>query len=144
METPSISHPTDRPNFTVVTTGSRTYWFSYRTCVGFLDSDTVRGIVVRRNEWGPTTGKHLNEIDGGDTEARARRVDLETFQALLSETAHDVAAVSLVSDSEVVDRIARLLSGRSWEASDLDNIAEMVREVRPNSIDEASGFLSFA
>ena len=92
MEAPTISHPTDRPNFTVVTIGDRTYWFSYRTCVGFLDYSTGRGIVVRRNDWGPTTGKHLNYIDDGTPQAKARRVDGEAFQALLAETADDVTA----------------------------------------------------
>jgi hypothetical protein len=26
--------------------------------------------VVRENEWGPTTGKHLNAIDGGNKKGR--------------------------------------------------------------------------
>ena len=91
MQLPTISHPTDLPNFTVVTIGERTYWFSYTTCVGFLDYSTGRGIVVRENVWGPTTGKHLNEIDGGDARAKARRVNAETFAILLEETAEDYA-----------------------------------------------------
>jgi len=41
MSTPTIKHPTDRPNFTVVTLdkgGNRELWlaFSYETCVGFM------------------------------------------------------------------------------------------------------------
>jgi len=79
----SISHPTDRPNFTVVYLGRLTVWFSYQTAVGFqldwLDP------VVRQNGWGPTTGKHLNYIDGGSSEAKTRRVYGETFDEQFME-----------------------------------------------------------
>jgi hypothetical protein len=74
----SISHPTDRPNFTEVEVGELTIWFSYRTPVGFMAPGTGR--VVRTNIWGPTTGKHLNEIDHGD---KASRLTGETFEAQL-------------------------------------------------------------
>jgi hypothetical protein len=43
------------------------FWFSYRTLVAF---DIPGGKVVHQNDWGPTTGKHLNAIDGGDKKAR--------------------------------------------------------------------------
>ena len=62
MDLPTIGHPTDRPNFTRVTVGDLTLWFSYQTCVAFNAHDG-NGPVVRKNEWGPTTGKHLNYID---------------------------------------------------------------------------------
>lgn len=64
----SIDHPTGRPNFTEVTLGELTVWFSYRTPVGYMVPG--EGRVVRENEWGPTTGRHLNEIDRGDKAAR--------------------------------------------------------------------------
>jgi hypothetical protein len=82
---PTISHPTTRSNFTVVEIGYRTYWFSYQTCVACQDWKHPRGpqLVVRRNEWGPTTGKHLDYIDGG---AKSTRVDGLTFAAYLSES----------------------------------------------------------
>ncbi len=55
-------------------------YFSYKTPVAFK---TIKlGVVVRRNEWGPTTEKHLNWIDSGD---KASRVDGETFERLLTE-----------------------------------------------------------
>jgi len=54
-------------------------WFSYTTPVAFA----IRGQrTVRVNEWGPTTGKHLNWIDGGD---KAARVSGEEFQRMYSE-----------------------------------------------------------
>jgi hypothetical protein len=53
-------------------------WFSYRTPVAFaLHGEKV----VRRNEWGPTTGKHLNAIEPD----KRRRVSSEAFEAALTE-----------------------------------------------------------
>ena len=41
------------------------------------------GLVVRENNWGPTTGKHLNAIDGGDKKAR---LSADAFEAKYRET----------------------------------------------------------
>lgn len=76
----SIEHPTDRPNFTEVTVGEVTIWFSYKTAVEFMAPGYGR--VVRRNVWAQTTGKHLNHIDNGRKEAR---VDGDTFSSLLED-----------------------------------------------------------
>jgi len=58
-----------------VSVGAVDVFFSYRTPVAYsLDGAPP---VVRRNEWGPTTGKHLNAIDDGD---KRSRVDVDTFQ----------------------------------------------------------------
>ena len=58
-----------------VSVGAVDVYFSYRTPVAYsLDGCSP---IVRRNEWGPTTGKHLNAIDGGD---KCARVDVDTFQ----------------------------------------------------------------
>jgi hypothetical protein len=57
-----------------------TIWFSYRTPVAFMVIGSPR--LVRQNEWGPTTGKHLNWIDGGD---KASRIDGTEFERLLTE-----------------------------------------------------------
>lgn len=54
--------------------GPVSVWYSYRTVVAIQIDDGP--IVVRKNEWGPTTGKHLNAIDGGD---KASRVDAAAF-----------------------------------------------------------------
>ena len=37
-------------------------YYSYRTIVAYRALG--EGVVVRQNEWGPTTGKHLRWIDG--------------------------------------------------------------------------------
>lgn len=46
----------------------RCYWFSYKTLVAFTDGKGNRYVI--QNSWGPTTGKHLNAIDGGNTKSR--------------------------------------------------------------------------
>ena len=46
--------------------GGRLY-FSYQTPVAF---EKEGRLMVRQNSWGPTTGKHLNKIDGGNYKNR--------------------------------------------------------------------------
>ena len=48
--------------------GKLTLWFSYDTVVAFQDDFENR--QVRENDWGPTTGKHLNILDGGNKKTR--------------------------------------------------------------------------
>ena len=72
MQLPKVEHPTDRPNFTVVTLdagGERELWlaFSYETCIGFTRPMWDKWIV-RWNEWGPTTGKHMNLLNSNSTD----------------------------------------------------------------------------
>ncbi len=68
-----------RPNFTRLDVGSLVVWFSYKEPVAFKFNGRPR--VVRENAWGPTTGKHLNAIDGGSKEARGDRVGENEFNA---------------------------------------------------------------
>lgn len=63
----------------VVKVGSLTVYFSYHTPVAFRAGGHL---VVRENDWGPTTGKHLNWIDGGDKRSRISGAE---FQRLLAE-----------------------------------------------------------
>jgi len=65
-------------NTIAIKVGAIEYFFSYRTLVAFYAPST--GLVVRKNVWGPTTGKHLNWIDGG---AKVDRLDVEAFQEKL-------------------------------------------------------------
>ncbi|HUT57202.1 MAG TPA: hypothetical protein VNA25_04940 [Phycisphaerae bacterium] len=62
-----------------------TVYFSYSTPVAFMAPGT--GIVARINVWGPTTGKHISEIDGGEYNARLRH-DGEMFEEMLQEQMH--------------------------------------------------------
>lgn len=73
---------TIRPNCTEVEANGMTYLFSYSTCVGFYGP---RGRIMRQNDWGPTTGKHLNHWDGGDKQAKAQRVPEALFLTLLHD-----------------------------------------------------------
>ena len=74
----SISHPTSKVNFSEVTVGPVTIWFSYRTPIAFLDS--LQGYVIRENDWGPTTGRHLNWIN----DDKSVRVPTAYFEDRLS------------------------------------------------------------
>lgn len=67
-----------RPNLTTVEVNGTAYAFSYRTCIGFNRYDG-NGWTLRRNEWGPTTGRHLNELDPD----HAKRLPAAEFAAAL-------------------------------------------------------------
>jgi hypothetical protein len=61
----------------MVQTNHEQLWFSYKTLVAFCrDGETI---IVRENDLGPTTGKHLNAIDGGSKEAKKSRLSAENF-----------------------------------------------------------------
>jgi hypothetical protein len=66
-----------------------TFYFSYKTLVAFRPA---RGsIVVHTNDWGNTTGKHLNWIDGGDKYNRVNSLD---FERLFYESFHEKMEVA--------------------------------------------------
>ena len=75
----SINHPTGRPNFTEVTIGGLTVYFSYRTPIAFYGDE---GLVIRENDWGPTTGRHLDYVS-----TTRERVSGTVFDAKLEEYA---------------------------------------------------------
>lgn len=74
-----IDHPNDRPNFARVNLGEVTLWFSYQTCIAFQVPNHLPR--VRENDWGPTTGKHLNMIDNSP----ATRTPGPEFEEQLAE-----------------------------------------------------------
>jgi hypothetical protein len=67
-----------QPNFTRVVIGDLGLYWSYTTLVAIRFGGEVP--VVRRNEWGMTTGRHLNNIDGGSKDAQALRVGEDEFE----------------------------------------------------------------
>lgn len=81
---PSVSHPTDRPNFYVMEIGALTIYYSYRTPIAFTAPGI--GTVVRRNDWSVTTGKHLNYVDNGRKSDRISGADFEAQLAALTDT----------------------------------------------------------
>ncbi|MHC4463631.1 MAG: hypothetical protein ACYS30_19705 [Planctomycetota bacterium] len=54
------------------------FYFSYRTLVAFSAGN---GLVCRQNNWGNTTGKHLNAIQPD----KKKRVSDEEFDRLYAE-----------------------------------------------------------
>ena len=60
--------------------GGNDFYFSYKTLVAFRKVGSP--VVVRENAWGPTTGKYLNAIDGGNGK-KTDRVNSVHFDALL-------------------------------------------------------------
>lgn len=88
----NIAHPTGRENFSRVEVGPLTIWFSYSTPIAY--NLPGEGTVVRRNEWGPTTGRHMNEIDGGSADRRAARIDGAEFVARLDRITAPLALVT--------------------------------------------------
>lgn len=64
-------------NAKMVAVGPVKYYFSYETLVAVESPD---GFFVRQNDWSTTTGRHINSIDGGSKEAKARRLTAEEFE----------------------------------------------------------------
>lgn len=81
-----IDHPTGKANFSTVTIGSLSIAFSYSTPIGYTTDDGFNW-TVRENDWGPTTGKHLNKIDGGNLAKHSRLPSAEFEAALAREVA---------------------------------------------------------
>lgn len=54
--------------------GGFVLFYSYATVVAFDDDD---GLVISSNEWGPTTGKHLEWISTGRTHTQLSRSAFE-------------------------------------------------------------------
>ena len=65
---------TQGSNFANVTVGKLELAFSYKTVIGFASGARW---VISENLWGPTTGKHLNAIDGGKPKDRLSGSDFE-------------------------------------------------------------------
>jgi len=73
--------------------GNLILYFSYDTVIAFKDG--CRAHLLRQNDWSTTTGKHLNWIDGGSKEAKARRLSGEEFERELTKA---LVARGLLSD----------------------------------------------
>jgi hypothetical protein len=57
-----------------VSVAGTSFFFSYETLVAVRN---MNGTRVVQNQWGPTTGKHLNAIDGGN---KSNRLTPDEFQ----------------------------------------------------------------
>lgn len=76
----SIGHT---PNYATVVVGPITLHYSYSTVIAFSVNADNGDSAVRQNAWGPTTGKHLNMIDGGTRDAKAARIPGDEFERRL-------------------------------------------------------------
>ena len=82
MEMPQITNSysgNTANNNVCVSVNGVTVWFSYTTPIAFQVCGNP--LVIRKNEWSNTTGKHLNAID----DDKSKRVDGETFRKLWNE-----------------------------------------------------------
>ena len=73
----------------VFSVGALDVYFSYKTPVAYRSPGV--GLRVRVNDWGPTTGKHLNWIDGG---SKADRIPGEQFEAELAAASANSAVMT--------------------------------------------------
>lgn len=90
----TVRHPTDRPNFSIVTISDIQIAFSYETPVGIMLPGEWEW-KVRENDWSNTTGKHLNYLDNGDADAKKARLPAEEFNRLLNTLVVDIKQVAL-------------------------------------------------
>lgn len=74
----SYAANTPQANAMIIEVSGYNLYFSYQTIVAVEIPGA--GLFVRKNDWGVTTGKHLNLIDGGD---KQRRLPSDEFEALL-------------------------------------------------------------
>ena len=59
--------------------GTLTLYFSYETVIAFQEG--FKDLVIRENDWGPTTGKHLNWI----CKDKSIRISGKEFEEKLEE-----------------------------------------------------------
>ena len=90
MQIPTVYHPvigkSQKPNFYNVHTSEALFWFSYATCIAFTTYTGKDGTQthIRENDWGPTTGKHLNHVEMNSRNVQ-HRIPGEEFCKLLGE-----------------------------------------------------------
>ncbi len=82
----SIDHPTDKVNFAIVTVCGIDLAFSYRTIIGIRVD--WKGWVLRVNDWGPTTGKHLNYLN----EDKNSRLEGNEFDKFVTDVFADMVS----------------------------------------------------
>ena len=73
----SVEHPTGRENFYIVWADEQAVAFSYKTIIG-VNQLNGSGWLVAKNEWGPTTGKHLNYLEA-DKSKRIPQAEVEAL-----------------------------------------------------------------
>ena len=64
----------------LVSIGNLDLYFSYDTVIAF--SSKYTGLIIRKNDWSTTTGKHLNAINSD----HSIRIKGDEFEYMLEET----------------------------------------------------------
>lgn len=80
----SIGHTA---NYATVTVGNLTLHFSYETVIGMQWKSGP--VIARENDWGPTTGKHLNRIQPD----KSKRLPSAEFESVLAGVLDDIREV---------------------------------------------------
>lgn len=70
-------------NAVMVDLGCVQLYFSYKTLVAIKMPNYKLAVI--KNYWGPTTGKHLNAIDGGTVEAKKERLNDDEFKKIAEQ-----------------------------------------------------------
>lgn len=70
-------------NFHVLECGGLTIWFSYETPIALKNKEDI--IILTLNEWGTTTGRHINAVkrEGDFTQMRKTDFDYVMNRTLL-------------------------------------------------------------
>jgi len=81
MSIATLTNPTGRKTEArICTIGGSEFYFSYETCIGFRgQSGNTQHQVRIVNSWGPTTGRHFNELGCRDFQT----VTQEEFDTIL-------------------------------------------------------------
>ena len=74
---------TSQNNAKLVTVDHVKFYFSYETLIAVEPLNSA--LIIRQNDWGPTTGKHLNAVDGGSKEAKAKRLSSDDFMVAIKQ-----------------------------------------------------------
>lgn len=72
----NISIECQNGNYHCVSINDKDYYFSYKTLVAFRTPKG--GLICHKNDWGTTTGKHLNKTQYD----HSKRVDSATFEKM--------------------------------------------------------------
>lgn len=90
-----------------VDVGPLSVWFSYKTPVAFRAPNTQT--IVRKNDWGQVTGRHLKWIDGETSRTEKTRVTGEEFERLWQEHVEPLFEDKPVPEQGIFSNMGKLL-----------------------------------
>lgn len=102
------------------------FYFSYSTVVAFRAPGA--GLVVIRNYWGPTTGKHLKWIDGCTTKTGKHRLEDADFYKLLYNVMVEQGMIEGETITEMTQMLDDLVAGVQAKAPDKRAGLPMIEE----------------